>query len=205
MILQDRDLVIFNEIHRHRFLLSRHVKLLCDFPSQRACDQRLKKLIDSKYIERKYILYGIPSLLFLTDKTKRLLNLKYVTKDIRVDKILHDINVIETYIYLIYCYKLDKKVLQTEREIKQEKLLHTPDIIFIFDNSQYAIEVEMSEKSFDKLEKIIKGNYLKYEKQIYIISENQTKIIDNVNKLKSKYDNINILALEKMKEYVKSL
>ena len=39
MILQERDTeMIFREINRWRFCLSRHIRELCEFPSERATD-----------------------------------------------------------------------------------------------------------------------------------------------------------------------
>ena len=74
IILNERDIKIINEIQHWRFLLSRQIKVLGGFNGQRACDRRIKKLIEAGYIERKYIIHGIPRLYFITQKAVKLLN-----------------------------------------------------------------------------------------------------------------------------------
>jgi hypothetical protein len=49
----ERDYEILREIDRFRHCLGRHIKMLADFDGTRACDRRLKKHIESGYIERK--------------------------------------------------------------------------------------------------------------------------------------------------------
>ena len=87
MVLVDRDYQILREIDRFRFCLGRHIKLLTGFEGQRACDRRLKILIEAGYINRKKILYGIPSVYFLTHKGKMLIGANKRQDKIRVEKI----------------------------------------------------------------------------------------------------------------------
>ena len=47
MVLTERDVKIIKEIQHWRFLLSRQIKTLGGFNGQRACDRRLKKLIEA--------------------------------------------------------------------------------------------------------------------------------------------------------------
>lgn len=49
IILNERDIKIINEIQHWRFLLSRQIKVLGGFNGQRACDRRIKKLIEAGF------------------------------------------------------------------------------------------------------------------------------------------------------------
>lgn len=49
----DRDRLIIREIDRWRVCLGRHIKELAGFTGQRACDRRLRKLINAGYIKKK--------------------------------------------------------------------------------------------------------------------------------------------------------
>ena len=72
MILTQRDVDIITSIQKWRFLLSRQIRVLCGFSGQRACDRRLKKLIEAGYIERRHYIYGIPRLYFVTRKAVKM-------------------------------------------------------------------------------------------------------------------------------------
>ena len=98
MRLQERDYSILQEIERWRFCLSRHIKCLAAFSGQRACDRRLKLLIEAGYIQHKKILYGIPSLYYLTHKGKVLIHANKRQDKIKIEQITHDITVLDTVI-----------------------------------------------------------------------------------------------------------
>jgi len=68
--LVDRDYIIFREIDRWRVSLGRHICVVAGFTGQRACDRRLRKLIDAGYLERKKILYGLPGIYTNTNQAK---------------------------------------------------------------------------------------------------------------------------------------
>ena len=71
----ERDELILKEISRFRCILGRHIKELVQFSGNRACDRRLKILLDADYISRKKVLFGIPYIYTLTSKGKTLLSL----------------------------------------------------------------------------------------------------------------------------------
>ena len=58
----DRDYQIFRELERWRVVLSRHIVALAGFSGQRACERRLKKLIEAGYIHRNRVLYKVPGI-----------------------------------------------------------------------------------------------------------------------------------------------
>ena len=120
MIFTERDVKIIREIQHWRFLLSRQIRVLCGFSGQRACDRRLKKLLEAGYIERRHYIYGVPRLYFVTKKAVKLLNLEYYTQDIRIEQIIHDIAVVDTAIYLINNTDVDATSITTERDLKHK-------------------------------------------------------------------------------------
>jgi DNA-binding Lrp family transcriptional regulator len=60
--IMERDKKVMREIDRWRVCLGRHIRELAGFTGERACDRRLRKLIEAGYIERKHILYGVPAI-----------------------------------------------------------------------------------------------------------------------------------------------
>ena len=89
--LQDRDWKILRLVHRFRFCLGRHIKVLCGFDGARATDRRLKMLFEAGYLDRKKYLYGIPYMYTLSHKGRILLGVNKREDKIRVDRITHDI------------------------------------------------------------------------------------------------------------------
>ena len=193
-------------ISKYKFATGKQIKTLADFSSLNTCDRRLRKLIEAGYIQRKYFIYGVPALYFTTKLAQDFFNLEYITSDIRIDKIKHEVNVTNTAIYFINHMKIPDYSLITERELKHEdgfcRQKHRPD--FIYNNNQkVCVEVEMTEKSKERLERNIRDNYLNFDTQYWIVSNE--KIKNNIQKLQSRYTNIEIIELETIKKYIKSL
>lgn len=209
IVLQERDFIILQQITKFRFLLSRQIKVLAGFSGQRACDRRVAKLISSGYIERRHLLYGVPSLYFATPLAKRIFNLDFLTTDIRIENIVHDIAVIDTAIYFVYKLEVSMENLTSERQLKNAdgfgKVRHHPDFIYTNNNENYCVEIELNLKSNTKLEKNIGENYMQYDKQYWAIPSDKPKIVTAVKSFSKQYPNIEILSLEKVVEYAKSI
>ena len=207
MILVERDYRILKDIDRFRFVLSRHVKYLAGFEGQRACDRRLKALIDAGYIDRKKILYGVPSVYFLTHKGKMLIGANKRQEKIRVERINHDSMVIDTAIYFALKRGIAIENIVTEKELHSQQGFgdrkHYPDFIFEKDGKKYCAEVELTAKSKQNFEKILEENYLTYETQYYVVYKNGHKIKSMIDKLSEKYSNIEIINVEGVQEYVR--
>ena len=207
MVLVDRDYEIMREIERWRFCLSRHIKLLADFEGQRACDRRLKILIEAGYIDRKKVLYGVPSVYFLTHKGKMLIGANKRQEKIRVEKIPHDIAVVETAIYLMLKHKVNLNEIQTEKQINSRagfgERKHCPDFVVEKGSKKICVEIELSIKAKARLEKIVEDNYLDYDNQIWIVAKSGLKIKRNLDNLSAKYTNLRTMSLEEVQEFVK--
>ena len=207
--LTERDMAIMHEITRWRFLLARLIKILCGFSSQRACDRRVKKLIDAGYIERKYLVVGIPRLYMVTRKAVQTFGLSYYTPNVRIEQIQHDISVVDTYIYLKHFRDIDSASVVTERDLRHRagfgKPQHYPDFTFVHEGKTYCVEVEISEKQYATLEKNLKKNFQNYDEQIWVIPSNKPKITENVKSIGKKYGGIEIIPLERVIEYVRNI
>jgi len=207
-LITERDYKIMHEITRWKFLLGRQIRVLGGFSGQRACDRRIRKLIDAGYIEGRHYIYGIPRLYFVTRKAVQIFGLGYYTPSVRLDAIIHDIAVIDTAIYVID-RGVDSKSIVTERDLRNRagfgRARHFPDFYYVVDNTTYCVEVEMSEKSVTALAKNIKSNYTNYDIQRYFIPSDKVKIIENVERLEKDYPNIAIIPLEEVTEYVRDL
>jgi len=207
MRLVDRDYLIMKEINRWRYCLGRHIRFLGGFSGQRATDKRLKLLIETGYINRKKIIYGIPSLYFLTYKGKVLNHLTTKQDKVRLEQITHDIAVLDTAIYFILKEKISLADIVTEKELHSRDGFsirkHRPDFTFSANGETYCVEVELTAKAKNRLEKNIKDNFLEYDYQKWVVPNTQIKIVQILDKSKTPYPNIQIIDLQEVTTYVK--
>jgi len=76
---------------------------------------------------------------------------------------------------------------------------HRPDFIYTSDGKKICVEVELSLKAKDRLEKIIKDNFREYDVQVWVVPDLKSKISKILEKNKSMYTNIKILELDEVK------
>jgi len=204
--LVDRDMLIFREIDRWRVVQGRHIRKLTGFDGQRACDRRLRKLIEAGYIKRKRVLYGVAGIYLNTSKAQMKMGLSTRSRKIRVEQIMHDIAVVDTAIFFNKRYEIAFDSMKTE--IESHRLdgfgirKHRPDFVFTRNKKLICVEVELSLKARDRFEKIIKDNFLAYEKQIWIVPDMDSKIARILANNKTTYPNIKILELNEMQAVV---
>ncbi|MCL2859039.1 MAG: hypothetical protein FWF46_00395 [Oscillospiraceae bacterium] len=201
MELSARDYKILGNLGKWHFLIASHIEFLAGFPSSRTMYRRLKVLIKEKLIEKQKILYGVPSLYTLAHKGLILLSLNKRKDKIRIELLKHNIHVIDTLIYLMKNKVItDLESVKSEKELNRKngfsKRTHQPDFVFFKDNKTYCVEVELSLKSTETLEKNLKDNFLKYDNQIWVVEKRNNKIERNIKSLMNKYSDINILCLE---------
>lgn len=187
-------------VYRFRFCLSRHILFLASFSGNRACDRRLKILVDHGYLKRKKILYGIPYLYYLSTSGMRFIHVKAKEENIRIDQIHHDIALLDSLPLLIEKYHFSLSSMTTERELHIEDGFgvrkHHPDLVFQKDNESYAIEMELNLKTKSRVFKNIEDNYLHYDHQIWVVPLAQIKIQNILKESLEKYDNIEVVLLE---------
>lgn len=208
-ILQERDKLILQQVTKYRFLLSRQIKILCNFTGQRSCDRRTRKLIDEGLLEKKHFLYGVPALYLVTEKAKRIFDLGYITKNIRVEYIKHDILVIDTAIYLNKKFGIPLENIKSERQIKHGlgfgNPKHVPDLLYKDNNKTYCVEIELSVKTYKNLENNVRLNSRNYNKEIWYIDTTKTKLVENLDKLKIIFGKVVVIDINEVIEYVKTL
>ena len=129
----ERDKKIMREIDRWRVCLGRHIRELAGFSGQRACDRRLRKLIEAGYIERKHILYGVPAIYSVTKMGKKLAGIEPSNSKLKIEQIGHDITVLDTAIYLHKGIGILFEDITTEKELHSQDGFgirkHRPDFI----------------------------------------------------------------------------
>jgi len=206
--LVERDYRIMRDVERFRFCLSRHIKCLAGFGSQQKCDKRLKALIEAKYIDRKMILYGVPSVYFLTYKGKMLIGANKRQDKIRVDRIVHDITVLDTVIYFMANYEIAADKMVTEKELHSrrgfDQRTHQPDFVYEKSGKKHCVEIELTIKSKQRFLGIVQDNYLNYDVQYWITPKNAVKIQSMLEDLNTNYNNIEIIELEGVQEFVRN-
>lgn len=195
------------EIERWRVCLSRHIKVLCSFSSQRSCDRRLQKLTEMGYISKKKYLYGIPSLYFLTRKGKLLIGVSQYKNSIKIEQIVHDIIVLDTAIYFHTNKKILFSQMKTEKELHSldgfSNRKHKADFVFTDNQKTNCVEVELSAKAKNRLEKNIQDNFMNYECQHWIVPSGQKKILKILKESSQIYLGINIIPVEDVSKIVK--
>ena len=204
--LQERDYEILKLVHRFRFCLGRHVQVLCGFSGARATDRRLRLLLDAKYLDRKKYLYGIPYMYTLSHKGRILLGVNKREDRIRVDRITHDIYILEAIIYFVLKYNVPLSVIESEKELHIKDGFglrkHQPDFVVNVAKKRIAVEVELNPKPKDRMEENIRENYLKYDRQVWIT--NNSKVKSLLQGFTQEYSNIDLWRLEDVLAYVKA-
>lgn len=207
MRLTDRDYTVLKQLDRWRFCLSRHIIYLGGFSSQRTTDRRLKMLIEAGYIHRKKILYGVPYLYSLSYKGKVLIHTTLKEEKIRIEKITHDIAVLDTAIYFILKYGVKRDDIVTEKELHRldgfSIRKHQPDFVVINQNKKTCIEVELTLKAKSRLEKNIQKNFMNYDCQKWIVPNAQIRI-KNILEANSLIYPLEIMDLEEVINYVRN-
>jgi len=205
MELTERDLCILRLVYRFRFCLGRHLKVLSGFSGIRATDRRLKILVEAGYLTRNKYMYGVPYLYTLTHKGRILLGANKREDKVRIDRIAHDIYVLDTVIFYMKKYNVDLQNIETEKELHIKDgfgaRTHHPDFIIKIDSTVYAIEIELHHKTKERFEKNIRDNYLNFDRQVWITNDN--KVISLLHIFSTEYSNIDIIRLEEVIEYVK--
>ena len=202
--ITDRDMAIIFMIHKFRFCLGKHIKVLAGFNGLRACDRRLKILLEAGYITRKKYLYGVPYLYTLTHKGKIFIGENKRLETIRIDRIAHDISMIEVAIFYIKKYGLTLNEVISEKELHSKSGFgtrkHAPDLVVKVQGGTYAIEIELNPKEKARMQKNISNNFINYNNQIWFTNNNKVKSL--IEEFQKQYPNLNIVNLEGVRAIV---
>lgn len=203
--ITERDRKVIREIDRWRIVQGKHIKELAGFEGQRACDRRLRKLIEAGYIKREKILYGVAGIYRNTSKAKKIMagGLSGVNNKIRIDQIMHDIAVVDTAIYFSKKYEINIKEIKTEVELHRADGFgtrkHRPDFVFEKDNTTICVEIELNLKAKKRFENNIRSNFENYDKQIWIVPGLENKITKILMENKKIYPDIKTIELSEIK------
>jgi len=205
MILTERDKSIIQEIARWRGVLGRHVKAIGKFQGTRATDRRLKKLVDEKLLTRKKYVYGLAGIYQVTRKAQQMFGLDNYLGTIRLDQAVHDMAVVDTYLYFRSKYNLSEKDVISEKEIRHEQGFitrgHAPDFLYKKDGELHCVEVELSQKAKERLEKNVADNYVKYTSQIWVIPSSNKRVKIWIEEFATRYPNIEIIDMGVIDEF----
>jgi len=175
--------------------------MLAGFGGLRATDRRLKTLIEGGFLNRKKYLYAVPYLYTLTHKGRVLLGVNKREDKIRIERIAHDIYVLDTVIYFIMKNRLSLHDIESEKELHVKDgyglRKHQPDFVIKMKGKIHAVEIELNPKTKNRLEKNIRDNYLNYDRQIWVANDN--KVFALLNSFSGEYSNMEILRLEEIK------
>lgn len=199
MILTERDEKIIKEIARWRGCLGRHIKVIGGFTGIRATDRRLKKLIDEKLLTRKNYVYGLAGIYQVTRKAQKAFGLDTYLGTIRLDQAVHDMAVVDTYLFVKHKLALPMEDFISEKEIRHEQGFivrgHAPDFLFKYMGELFCVEVELSQKAKERLEKNVADNYIKYKGQKWIVPNSNHRVKLWLKEFKDKYPNVEIIDM----------
>lgn len=207
MRLTERDYIVLKQLDRWRFCLSRHLQYLSGFSSQRTTDRRLKMLREAGYIQRQKILYGVPHLYSITHQGKLLIHTSVKNEKIKIDKIIHDISVLDTAIYFMLKYRVNPEDILTEKELHRQDGFsirkHQPDFVIQNQDKKTCIEIELTLKAKNRLEKNIQENFMNYDYQKWIVPNTQIRIRNILEENSFVYP-LEIIDLEEVFNYVRN-
>ncbi len=78
-----------------------------------------------------------------------------------------------------------------------------PDFIYKSGQNQYSVEIELSLKARQRLEKNILKNYTEYDYQFWIVPQTKIKIKEILEENQKKYGDIEIIDLEVIDEFIR--
>ena len=207
MVVSSRDEKIVREIGRWRGCLGRQIKVIGGFTSTRATDRRLKKLIEAKFLTRKKFIYGLAGIYQVTRLAQRTFGLDTFLGTVRLDQAPHDMAVVDTYLFAKGKLNLPAEAFISEKELRHEQGFitrgHVPDFLFKCNNELYCVEVELSQKGHERLEKNVADNYVKYKGQKWIVPKSNNRVIIWLKELNDKYPNIEIVDKGVIDEYIR--
>ena len=126
---------------------------------------------------------------------------------IRIEKITHDISVLDTAIYFMLKYGVKQENLLTEKELHRIDGFctrkHQPDFIIQNQDKKTCIEIELTLKAKNRLEKTIQENFLNYDDQKWIVPNTQIRI-KNILQENSFVYPLEIIDLEEVVNYVRN-
>jgi len=202
LVVLDRDRKIIREIDRWRVCQGRHIRELAGFSGQRACDRRLRKLVQAGYISKQKILYGVAGVYKVTSKGAKLEGLGNIKRKIRIEQVRHDIAVLDTAIFFHKVREVAYSDIRTELELHRldgfGMRKHRPDFVFKKDNNTICVEIELALKSKNRFETIMSDNFIDYDKQIWIVPDIECKISRTLQNKKIIYTNIEIMTLDQI-------
>jgi len=204
--IMERDKEVIKEIDRWPVVQGKHIKEIVGFDGQRACDRRLRKLIDAGYIKREKILYGVAGIYRNTNKAKKIMaeGLSGVNRKIRIEQIMHDIAVVDTAIYFNKKYGIKYNEITTEVELHRSDGFgvrkHRPDFVFQKDGKIICVEIELNLKAKNRFENNIKNNFENYDKQIWVVPSRKDKIAKILQQNSATYPDIEMIELTEIKK-----
>jgi len=200
MELTERDYRVLSLIHQFRFCLGRQIKVHAGFTGLRATDRRLKALIEAGYLARKKYMYGVPYLYTLTHKGRILLGVNKREDKVRIDRITHDIDVLDAVIFYVLEYGISLLDIESEKELHIKggfgARKHHPDFTVNMSGKKIAVEVELNPKTQTRMEQNVRDNYMNYDRQVWITNDN--KVLSRLRGFANAYSGIEVMRLEKV-------
>lgn len=167
MKLTARDLEILKFINKFGFTRIDHIVNKFDFGTKRRAYFRLRQLVDGSLVAHERILYNDAGFYRVTAKGANFTELPYLAK-VNLATYEHDIKLINLSLELLRRYPkadwISERMLKKEKHDRVGKRGHFCDGILVMpDDTQIAIELELTKKGKARLERIINGYVRQFE------------------------------------------
>ncbi|HMT02820.1 MAG TPA: hypothetical protein PKD00_05845 [Burkholderiales bacterium] len=186
MVLQDRDLQILQFISKFAYCQERHIMKLCGL-SKVNCNKILTRLIKRDYLNKQKVLASSDAYLFLGKNGCELLDVTF-SKKIVLNTLQHDTLLVDLYFILKNQYNC---AIYTDKELrvfhKVGQIHRVPDLLI---NQEIAVELEITEKSKDRLQEIVNSYIINDEiNQVnyYLYNKNLAQKICNLSGYHKKF------------------
>lgn len=203
MIIQTRDIDILKFINKFGYVNSVHIQKNFDLSQQRA-SQILIRFLKNNYLVKEQILAKEPTIYYLTSKGAELIKANKI-KPISLQNLKH--NLLVTDVYIDLKKKSPGLEILSDREQRAGKFgkmanRAVPDLLILTDEQagkkNIAIEIELSRKNKQRLDKILAKHSREYLETHYYCNSSTFEYLEREAKLKSNVKVYNYFEYEEI-------
>jgi len=200
MKLTDRDVEIIRFINEFGFCEITQLTRKFDLKKPR-CYQIMERLVKANFVKHERIFYGKHGVFYLTNQGASFSNLPPI-KNIPKDNYDHQLAIINVYFKMMQEFPnaewLSERFVRKQKSLYSvgKKIKHLCDgVLVLSDDKQIAIEVELTMKSKERLNEIIRSYALhKHIKEVWYYCSPET--LGRVQRAADKWEHVKVYGLE---------
>jgi hypothetical protein len=163
------------------------------------------------FLATKHVLVGERQLYYVPPRGVDAFVLEYpAIRQINPIMVRHNIAVVDTMLFLVKKRGFCLQSFLSEREVLREEGYkfnskyreHIPDFLYQDGEEKIAVEVELATKAKQRIQKNFAANMVKYDKQIWVISEKKKGIRDYLLGKEEQGRKVEVISLEQVRNEV---